>query len=58
VNYLPFAAGKAEKTGRMGISFPVVFLNDVCPKSLKGKKKKKRSGILPSAMQKISCDSV
>lgn len=48
---------KTEKIGRMDISLPVIFLKDVCHKSLKGKKQKKRSGILPSAMQKTSCDS-
>lgn len=56
-NYLSVAVGKAENIGRMAASFPLIILENVCHKSLKGKKKKKRSGIFPSAMQKISCDS-
>lgn len=46
-----FAVAKTENKGGMDISFLSIILEDVCHKSHKGKKQKKRSGILPSAVQ-------
>lgn len=46
-----FVVVMTENKEGTDISFPRIILEDVCHKSPKGKKQKKRSGILPSAVQ-------